>query len=169
MKTISQVHINQTWQRVANLPPEKAAGFFERLSRQQPALMVYLTAMENPDQPPGPDNPRAGALLFIGIAVVEIMLTATRQPLREVTIEEVEAAEARNETLLQKLDEGPEMGFMEAVQGLMHSYNQMPLLGSVITALMEDYQDEPDLADENVGLGLIHLKTVIDCLDEISN
>jgi hypothetical protein len=31
---------------------------------------------------------------------------------------------------------------------------------------MEGNEDEPDLAGDNVGLALLHLKTVIDCLDQ---
>jgi hypothetical protein len=49
---------------------------------------------------------------------------------------------------------------------LSDSYNQMPLLGMILSALMADYADEPELAPDNLGLALLHLKTIIDCLDQ---
>jgi hypothetical protein len=43
---------------------------------------------------------------------------------------------------------------------------QMPLLGAVLEALMEGNEEEPELLHEDIGLALLHLKTVIDCLDQ---
>jgi hypothetical protein len=39
-------------------------------------------------------------------------------------------------------------------------------LGAVVEALMDGHEKEPNLAPEHLGLALIHLKTVIDCLDQ---
>ncbi len=54
----------------------------------------------------------------------------------------------------------------QRMQKLVASYHQMPLLGAVLEALMTGNEDEPALAQEDTGLALLHLKTVIDCLDQ---
>jgi hypothetical protein len=55
---------------------------------------------------------------------------------------------------------------VDAVQEMISTYNQMPLLGAMVEALMEGNEEEPEMAGENVGMSLLHLKTVIDCLDK---
>jgi hypothetical protein len=42
----------------------------------------------------------------------------------------------------------------------------MPLLKSVIEALLIGNEEEPELAGDDVGTALLHLKTVLDCLDQ---
>ena len=51
---------------------------------------------------------------------------------RQVSIEEIEAAEKANVEFLERLDAGSEMDYMDGMQELMSTYNQMPLLGAVI-------------------------------------
>ena len=168
MNPVTEVHFKQTWHRLATLQPAQAQPQFERLSNQQPALMGYLMAMENLEREDTKAEPAAGGeLLFTGIVVLEAMLTAAGHPLRAATVEEVEAAEERNVQSLQTMDEGSEVGWLDGVHGLMESYNQTVLLGCIVAALMEDSKDEPELADESVGLHLLTLKTVIDCLDAL--
>jgi len=168
MNAVTEVHFKQTWHRLASLTPAQAQPQFERLSQQQPALMGYLMAMENLEREDRAAEPAAGGeLLFTGIVVLEAMLSAAGHPLRAATVAEVEAAEERNVQSLQNMDEGAEVGWLDGVQGLMQTYNQTVLLGCLVSALMEDAKDEPDLADESAGLHLLTLKTVVDCLDAL--
>jgi hypothetical protein len=48
----------------------------------------------------------------------------------------------------------------------MSTYNQIEVLNAVIEALMSGHEEEPELAGEHIGLALLHLKTVVDCLDQ---
>lgn len=106
-----------------------------------------------------------GRLLELGAFIHEIMSSANPK-LRRIMGEQLEAAEDANLKFLEELDEGSEMGFVESMQKLMATYNQMPLLGTVLEALMEGHEEHPELAPENLGMALLHLKTVIDCLDQ---
>ncbi len=36
----------------------------------------------------------------------------------------------------------------------------------MLELLMAGYEEEPEFAPENVGIALIYLKTIIDCLDQ---
>ena len=58
------------------------------------------------------------------------------------------------------------MDHMAGLQNLMATYNQVPLLSAVIESLMAEDAEEPELASENIGLVLLHLKSVLDCLDQ---
>jgi hypothetical protein len=58
------------------------------------------------------------------------------------------------------------MDHMRALQNLMSTYNQIEVLNAVIEALMSGHEEEPELAGEHIGLALLHLKTVVDCLDQ---
>ena len=39
-------------------------------------------------------------------------------------------------------------------------------MGALLEALMQGHEDAPDLAPENIGMALVYLKTIIDCLDK---
>ncbi len=83
-----------------------------------------------------------------------------------MTGEELEAAEDANLKFLEEMDAGSEMDFVAGMQKMVASYNQMPLLGAVLEALMQGHEEHPELAPENLGMVLLDLKTVIDCLDQ---
>jgi len=161
MKTIVTEQVNALWERISQASSEESARIAQRLQRKQPFIMVYLLAsdeglMEGQDR---------GRLMELGAFIHEIMYSANPK-LRRVTGKKLEAAEDANLKFLEELDEGSEMGFIASMQKLMATYNQMPLLGAVLEALMEGHEEHPELAPENLGMALLHLKTVIDCLDQ---
>ena len=133
----------------------------ERMQQEQPFIMVYLLAADESML----DENKRGSLLMLGATIWQIM-SGGGPPLRQVGDAELEAAEEANIRALEDLESGSEMTYTEAMQRLISNYNQMPLLGAVVEALMDGHTDEPDLAPEHLGLALIHLKTVIDCLDQ---
>jgi hypothetical protein len=67
---------------------------------------------------------------------------------------------------LEEMEAGSEMDHMAGLQNLLATYNQVPLFTVVIEALMGGNEDEHELAGENIGLALLHLKSVLDCLDQ---
>jgi len=106
-----------------------------------------------------------GQLMLIGLILWEIM-SAEHSGLRQITMDDLEAAEEANVKFLEDLEAGSEMDHMSALQNLMTTYNQVDLLNAVIEALMVGHEEEPELAGEHIGLALLHLKTVLDCLDQ---
>jgi hypothetical protein len=81
-------------------------------------------------------------------------------------MDDLEAAEQANVKFLEDLEAGSEMDHMAGLQNLMATYNQVPLLSAVIEGLMSGNEEEPEMAGEGIGLALLHLKTVLDCLDQ---
>ena len=135
----------------------------ERMQREQPFVLVYLLAADEHNQDEHGDA--EGQLMELG-ATIWYVLSETQPGLRQVTEHDLEAAETANIRYLEGLDEGPEARVPEATAHLFQTYNQMPLLGAVLEALMDPLEDSPELAGERVGMDLIRLKTVIDCLDQ---
>lgn len=161
VKTIPQEVIDQTWERIADMSEEQAQALASRMQKQQPFVMVYLLAAD--ENWMAEDEP--GRLMELGAIIWQIMSSVGKK-LREVSSDELEAAEEANLRFLEKLDEEPQMNFTDSVMKMMADYNQMPLLGAVVEALMAGYEDTPELAPENIGMALLYLKTVIDCLDQ---
>lgn len=161
MKTVPAQVIDEVWQRVNDSTPDRARALAERMQQEQPFVMVYLLAAEENAL----DEDERGSLLMLGATIWEVM-SEGNPALRQVTDTELEAAEEANVKVLQKMEEDSEIANMEAMRRLISDYNQMPLLGAVVEALMEGHENEPDMAPDNLGLSLIYLKTIIDCFDQ---
>jgi hypothetical protein len=93
-------------------------------------------------------------LLLLGVMLWQV-LSADNPRMRQVTMEELEVAEAANLKFIEELEAGSEMDYMNALTNLMATYNQSPLLTAVIEALMQGNEEEPELARETVGLELL--------------
>jgi hypothetical protein len=153
--------VNEVWERVNEATEEQAQAMARRAQEQQPYIMVYLLAMDENIM----TGEEQGLLLQLGAYVMEIIY-AVRSQLRQVTDVDLENAEEANLELLEQLEQGSEMDFEGAVGKMVGTYNQMPLLGALLEALMSGHEESPELAPENLGLALMYLKTVIDCLDQ---
>jgi hypothetical protein len=162
MDTISSKTIDRTWREISEATPEESERLAAEFTRQQPFVVAYLMAVEETCLE---DEWEKGRLLEIA-AFLWKALSAGRPPLRQVSTADIEAAEAANIRFLEDLEEGSEMAYLEAMEKLAATYNQMPLLKSVIEALLIGNEEEPELAGDDVGTALLHLKTVLDCLDQ---
>lgn len=163
MKTISLELIDEVWDRMNQIDERAARKLAERMQREQPFIMMYLLEAGEDEEPDGEADP--GRLLEFGLIAWQVMVAAHPR-LRQVSGDELLAAEQANVRFLEQLDEGPEARYHDAASTLFRDYNQMPLLGAVLEALMSGNEDTPELAGDSVGLDLLHLKTVIDCLDQ---
>ena len=162
MNTISEKAIERVWNRVNEAAPEDVQALTDRMLAEQPFIGAYLLAIEEMLMSPE----ERGELLLIGLILWEVM-SSGRKPLRQVTQEEIEGAEERNVKFLEQLDSGSEMDYVDSLQRLLATYNQAPLLGAVVEALMGEHADNPDAAPDSLGMALLHLKTVLDCLDAL--
>jgi hypothetical protein len=160
MKTIPAHTVDEIWQRVFESDPQESRVLAERMQQEQPFIMIYLMAAEETLL----GEEERGEMLMLGAFVWQAL--SSKGPLRRVTDTELTAAEAANVGAIEKLDEGPEMDLTAGLGALVANYNQMPLLGAVLETLMAGHEDAPELAPEHVGMALIHLKTVVDCLDQ---
>jgi hypothetical protein len=161
MKTISGKIIDRTWKKINETTEEDAQQLMDGMAKQQPFIVAYLLAVEE-TMMSGEDR---GQLMLIGLILWKIFSAENRE-LVTVSKDVLEAAEETNIKFLEELEAGSEMDHMRALQHLMSTYNQIEVLNAVIEALMSGHEDEPELAGEHIGLALLHLKTVVDCLDQ---
>ena len=163
MKTISREEIDIAWDEMCDLNEEQTGDLIKRFMVEQPALGVYLSAAfeslgEDPSSP----------LIDIIMCSWQAMSNATAQNLDEVTREQIESAEEANTASLEKLEEASEFEWETTVRSLLESYNQRELLGFGVEMLMSGNEEAPELAPEHIGLELVWIKTVLDCLDQTS-
>ena len=161
MKTISGKTIDRTWKRINEATEEEAQRLMDAMAKQQPFIVAYLLAVEETLM----GDQERGQLTLIGLILWEI-LSGETPGLRQITMDDLEAAEEANVKFLEELEAGSEMDHMSALQNLMTTYNQVALLNAIIESLMAGHEEEPELAGEHIGLALLHLKTVLDCLDQ---
>ncbi len=162
MKPVSREQIEATWDRLCDLDEKQSAAFSQKFLKAQPALGIYLLASNEEMGEEAEQSP----LIDLTIALWDAMTQAAGKPLREITPEEIENAEDENSDMLESLGDGSEFQMHDAAAGLITSFNQSDILGFCVEILMQDNADQPELAPERVGLELLVLKTIIDCLDK---
>ena len=161
MNTISGKIIDRTWKRTNEATEEEGQRLLDVMAKQQPFVVAYLMAVEETLMV----EEERGQLILIGLVLWQIV-SAEKPDLRQITMDDLEAAETHNLKFLEEMDAGSEMDHMAGLQNLLATNNQVPLFTVVIEALMGGDEDEPELAGENIGLALLHLKSVLDCLDQ---
>ena len=161
MNTISGKIIDRTWKRTNEATEEEGQRLLDVMAKQQPFVVAYLMAVEETLM----GEEERGQLILIGLILWQIV-SAEKPDLQQITMDDLEAAETANLKFLEELEAGSEMDHMAGLQNLMTNYNQVPLLSVVVEALMGGNEEEPELANENIGLALLHLKSVLDCLDQ---
>lgn len=161
MKTISRQAIAQTWDRLCEMEEEEVNDLVQEFMEQQPALGIYLFA--------GTEDLEGGAesspIIDLVIASWLAMRSERNGLLASVTPEQIESAEEANQQYLHNLEEASEVEWDDSVRHMAENYNQRELLGFGIEILMSGHEDTPELAPDSIGMEMLWLKTVIDCLD----
>jgi len=155
--------INESWNKLEELELDDIPQFVDKLGHKQPFVLAYLmtTGSNILNQ-----NERE-ALLFTGLMIWHIS-TLKCLEIPEITSELIDEKESKNIKMLEYLAGEPESDFMETVDHIMAKYSQAELLKFVIDKLMSDSEEENEIREDNIGMIVIYLKTIIDCLDEVS-
>jgi len=159
-ESISPEVVERTWQRIADQSARDAQKLVNRMSKEQPVVLAYCMAVDtdifNQDE--------REALLFMGVVVWQIMLQGTR-PLPKVTEEILDKVDAGNLKMAEYLRGETEAGFEEATRKITGSYKQPEVLQYIIETIMENSEESSPIREENKGIMVLDLKTVIDCFD----
>jgi hypothetical protein len=161
MKTIPQAAVDAAWDRMCEMSEAETRQLADRMQKEQPVIMAHLLAIENAE----PEAHDPGWLLELGAFVWWVMTQAGKK-LKPATREELDAALDKNSRELEELDPKSETEWMEGARRFIKFYDQAPLLGLVIEILISENEENPDSAEDEVGLGFLHLKTIIDCLNQ---
>ncbi len=133
------------------------------LHLRQPLLMQYLRVADQDVL----NEAEHQTLYFLGSLAVQVMLEEFLQ-VREVTEEQWERVRFENLALLERVEETKEDPkiFKDFMDETMSAHHQMDLFAFVGYALINDPGFNNDVRPENVWRLFIHLKIVVDCLDE---
>lgn len=159
MNTISAEIVERNWKELSDFNQKEATNVINEISLKQPLILAYLMAIGEELF----DQDENELLLYLGVAIWK-MMTEGDEPMPEVTEELLDKKEEKNFKMIEYLGGESESGFVEGVHRIFKGYNQPEILGFVIEALMESLE-EGIIEDENVGLMMLYLKTVIDCFD----
>jgi hypothetical protein len=83
----------------------------------------------------------------------------------EISGDVLEDCEEKNIAMLEYLAGEPESDFFDTVETIMTKYPQAQLLRYIIDRLLEEPEKGINLNADNVGMMVIYLKTIIDCID----
>lgn len=154
MKQITTARVKNVNREMSGMTSSQGSGLVQKMAKNQPYLLAYLATVEKESF----SEEERSLLLYLGTLIWYAMNKATRG-MKKISEEDIEIAEANNLTLLENLEGNP----AASLSSLLQNYNQTHLL-TFVEALAQ--QKERCFRPQTAGLALVHLKTVIDCLDQ---
>jgi hypothetical protein len=127
---------------------------------EQPVLDEYLHTVGSAAL----SEVERGLIIDLGIAVWHIMKQGAG-PLPTVRRETLAGVERKNTAMLDYLQGEPEEEFERTVRLIVEHYNQTAVLKFVLDAIVDGIPGKPRVSDENKGLVLYCLKSIIDAFD----
>jgi hypothetical protein len=163
METVPRDIIQDTWNRLCDLDENGSTQLSKEFFKAQPALGIYCAAQ---DENLG-DQGEASPMVELTIAFWQAITRVAGRPLPIATPDEIESAEEATTKELETLEEGSEMDLQTHALRIIENHNQRELLSFGIRILMSRHAQDPDLASDSLGLEMIWLNTVVECLDKL--
>lgn len=160
MNALTIEEIDQIWKKMEKLELNDVPKLVTNLGKEQPSILTYLMATGNEIL----DQQEREAMLFMGVMIWHIV-SEIMSEIPEITIDMLEDCEENNMAMLEYLAGEPDSEFMDTTENIMAKYHQAELLRYIIDRLMEEPDKGIELNADNVGMMVIYLKTIIDCLD----
>jgi len=163
MQTISEEIVERTWKKMANMPLDEVPGIIRRMEKEQPIILAFLMGID--DEVINQDE--RGLLLHLGATICEVMRQGAPRPKR-VSEKRMDQFIERTDKMLEYfLEEAPE-NFEDSVRLIYQNHNQVNVLRYAVEALFEldDEAESSEVRDEMKGLLFMHLKTVVEALDQ---
>lgn len=154
--------VDNSWNEMGELDLDDVPRLVNKLGKEQPYILTYLMAT-------GSDilnQPEREMLLFLGVMIWHIVSKIVPDA-PEISGDILDYSEEKNMEMLEYLSGEPETDFMDTVAKIMSKYHQSELLRFIIDRLLEEPDKGIELSEDNIGMIVIYLKTIIDCLDSI--
>lgn len=163
MQSITFNEIDQSWNKMEEMELDDVPQLVDQLGHKQPFVLAYLMATGNDIL----NQSEREALLFMGLMIWHIS-NRNIVLIPEISGELIDQTEQKNVKMLEYLAGEPESDFLETVEKIIGKYNQQELLKYVIDRLMNEPQRSAEIREDNIGMLVIYLKTLIDCVDLIT-
>lgn len=161
MQTLAREDIEKAWLECLKAPATDAKQWMEELMQEQPAIDAYLFSADEHFCP----SDERGVVFLLGFFIYKMYIDR-HQDLKPVDFTDLKEAEINNIQKLYELAEGAHFHFDEAMAKLEPNYRQMPLLNWLKEHLSSIHPGSDRWPDANFRLAVVHLKTVMDCLDQ---
>jgi hypothetical protein len=161
MNTIPRELIIEVWERQCAMDENEARSLMKQFFDEQPALGVFLFACDEQFE-----QDAANQLIPLASTIWEAATRTRGKRLKAVRPKIIERANDANTRMLEKLEDVSEFEWRETVERMFLGYHQQPLLAFCIEILMANDEETPELAPQRIGMELLWLKTVIDCIDQ---
>ncbi len=158
MNTVTEQHLTDAVDYVNSLEGEQIDELIELFKEHQPFLMVFLLAVADAEM----NQDEREDFFFIGAVMWYACYLANPQ-MPQVTEKVLEKIEDQNNQMIAYLEEEDDLSFTNSVELVMTSHPQKELLGFAASEIMEN----EDLRAEVTGMMFVHLKTMVECLEEV--
>ncbi len=146
--------------RMASLTSYEIIPKTQRINAEQPHVLAYLLGVDDDIL----NQDERDLLVYLGLVVFEMMRQGSKPP-PVVTGDMLDEALERNLEIVESWWGRGSPKLVETVRKMVTGYGQPEVLRYVLEALMEDSEEDSSVRDEMKGMIMIHLKTLIDCLD----
>ena len=160
MKTIAADIVDRGWIAATAMSRADSQALMARMSEAQPQLLAYLMKVNEETFVAGERT------LLIYLCVVTWSIMAGADPLRTVSDEEINRAAAKNLKMVEYLEDESEEECLRVTQLVLASYNQIHVLRAAMSAMTQQSRNGNAFSNESRGLAILHLKTLVDCLDQ---
>ncbi len=162
MRTVTRAEIETVWDHFSKLDPKSSESVVKQFLQEQPALGLFLCARDDQSAEEGEES----LAIEIALTAWKTLTEAAGRRLKSIAPEQVDAIEDANMKALENLEKASEMETTDFARNSVERYNQRELVGFAVEVLMSGHEENPELAPEGIGMDLLAVKTVIDCLDQ---
>jgi hypothetical protein len=161
MNIISADIIEKVYTKMWNMSEPDAYRLSYAMQKEQPLLVAYLTAVDKDIL----NQEEREVLFYQGTVIWQIMVEA-RKPLPQITEDTLLLLESENLRLSESLKNAGTVNFAEFLKRVLKDYGQPEVFRYVLSALLDQDNEDCVIRDENLGIIMLDLKTVIDCFDQ---
>ena len=160
MERISSESVEKAYEAICTLTEQDAYRLSFDFQKDQPLIVAYLTSVDKDII----NQEERELLFYLGAVAWKIMNTGNSN-FPEVNEDLLLKIEAANQKTVDDFRATDSVKFAEVVKKLLKECHQTEVLRYVIAALMNEDNAENSIRDENLGIIILDLKTVIDYLD----
>ncbi len=160
MEKISAESVEKGYAAICGLTTQEAFCMSSDFQKNQTLLMTYLSAVDKDIL-----NQEEREILFYLGAVAWKIIFSESQKTQEANQDRLLNIESSNQKLADSLRNSGVVKFADVVKVLLKDCSQPEVLRYIIAALMDEDNAENSVRDENLGIIITDLKTVIEYLD----
>ncbi len=160
MDGISAENVEKAYAAICGLTEQEAYRLSYDFQKYQPLLVAYLTAVDKDIL-----NQEERELLFYLGAVVWKIMSSEDKITPGANEDRLLSIENANQKIADSLRTTDSVKFADVVKKLLKACHQPEVLRYVIAALMDEDNAENSVRDENLGIIILDLKTIIEYLD----